>query len=90
MGYINLNTITVPTPQAYSKTDGTRNTENFYYVMLQILDLLKSAGFKIPDKDETDTATVNALVDLMYNGETLDLGPLKITFTGKQITVLTT
>lgn len=88
MAFINLSTITIPTPQAYDDKFDTRNTENFFFVMLQILDLLKTAAFKVPDKDETDTAHILALQDLMYNGETLDLGPLQITFSGKTISVV--
>ena len=87
MAYINLSTLSIPTPQPYSKNDATRNNENFYYVMLQVLDLLKSAAFKVPDKDEAVTETVKALQDLQFNGQVLDLGPLQITFTGKTISV---
>ena len=88
MAYIDLSPLSIPTPQPYSKADATRNNENFYYVMLQVLDLLKAAAFKIPDKNEAVTETVKALQDLQYNGETLDLGPLQITFTGKTISVI--
>jgi len=88
MAYINLSGVTVPTPQPYDDKFDTRNAENFYFVALQIFQLLKDAAFKVPDKDETATETVKAIQDLQYNGETLDLGPLQITFTGKTISVI--
>ncbi len=90
---INLSTllgaITIPAPEAYDPEYPHRNQENFYRSCLQILGQLSAISFEISDSEEAEkSAIVQALQDLQYNGETLDLGPLKITFTGKTITVI--
>jgi hypothetical protein len=57
-----LSPVTIPTPQPYAKNEATRNSENFYYAMLQILQIIQAAGFKFGDvdkatKDGTDIKT---------------------------------
>jgi hypothetical protein len=71
---IPLTTITIPTPQPYSKQEDTRNTENYYYVWLQILQAAKDAGETVTLNPSTaltvDLAElVQAVKDLHFNGE---------------------
>lgn len=83
-----LGAITIPTPEVYDPEFPHRNQENFYRSMLQILQQLSAISFEIADSEETEkNILVSAIQDLKFNGETLDLGPLQITFTGKTISV---
>ena len=77
MAEFTLGSITIPTPQPYDKQDSNRNTENFYYAMLQVLQTIKSAGFKFGDvdnatKDGTDLKTA-------INGISLSVSPTDMT-----------
>jgi hypothetical protein len=52
---------------------------------LDIKTAIDGISLSVSPTDLTDL--IAAIKDLQYNGETLDLGPLKITFTGKTISV---
>mgnify|MGYP001369093493 CR=1 FL=1 len=96
---IPLTTVTIPTPQPYSKDDGTRNQENYYYVWLQILQAAKNAGESVSLNPSTaltvDLAElVQAVKDLHFNGEEISFplpdGPeITLKFTRRSASLLT-
>jgi hypothetical protein len=75
-----LTTITIPTPEPYSKNDATRNQENLAYVQLQILSVAKTNGEAVA---VNLTDVVQAVQDLQFNGQILDFGNLQIRLEGK-------
>jgi hypothetical protein len=44
---IDLSTITIPTPAAYTEDDPLKNLGDLAYVILQILTVAKAAGVKL-------------------------------------------
>lgn len=92
---IQFNLLTIPTPQPYDDKDPHRQQENCYYVLNQILAQLK-ANNETKELNPTLQQTVNvdltdlvdAVRDLKFNGQTLDLGPIKIIFEGQTISVV--
>lgn len=93
MSTFNLTAVTIPTPQPYDDKDPQRQIENLSYVVLQILSQAKLAGFTFNDAQVSLTVDVSgiesAIRDLKYNGEIIDLGPIKLYLTGKTISLLT-
>lgn len=47
MTTIDLSTVTIPTPAAYSDDDPLKNLADIAYVVIQILTLAKAAGVKL-------------------------------------------
>jgi hypothetical protein len=96
---IPLTTITIPTPQPYAKSDATRNTENYYYVWLQILQAAKDAGETVTLNPSTALTVdlsdlTQAVKDLLLNGYELSVplpnGPeLTLKFTSRSLSLLT-
>lgn len=83
-----LTNITIPTPQPYDKNDSNRQRENYYYVMLQLLGVAKTNGETVSFNPSSSLsvdvdAIVQALQDLQYNGEIIDLGELRIRLEGR-------
>jgi hypothetical protein len=92
MADFTLSAVTIPTPEPYDDKDPQRQLENLAFVLLQMIQQAKTAGFVFSDVaanaggvDLTDiTQAVN---DLKYNGEVIDLGPIQIHLTGKTLSV---
>lgn len=70
---IPLTNITIPTPAAYDAADPTKQQENFYYVLNQILTTAKTAGESI---DVNQAALTEAVGDLSFSGERLEIPAL--------------
>ena len=96
---IPLTTITVPTPQPYTKHEPTRNAENYYYVWLQILQAAKTAGESVTLNPSTSLTVdlselTQAVKDLLLNGYELSVplpdGPeLTLKFTSRSLSLVT-
>jgi hypothetical protein len=91
MSTFNLTPVTIPTPQPYDDKDPTRQLENLSYVLLQMLDQAKTAGFTFSDAQaelSVDVSGIEAAIqDLKYNSQVIDLGPIKIFLTGKTVSL---
>lgn len=70
---IPLTNITIPTPAAYDAVDPTKQQENFYYVLNQILTAAKTAEESI---DVNQSALTDAVADLTFSGERLEIPAL--------------
>lgn len=87
---ISLENITIPTPAAYDSADPTKQSENFFYVLNQILATAKTAEEPIT----VNTAPlVQAVKDLMFNGFELSIpileGPeITFKFTSRSLSLL--
>jgi hypothetical protein len=97
MSNVNLSQVTLPTPQPYDRNDSNRQQENFFYVINQILALGKQANWQVPDLQDflpttnsvDITELTQAVQDLQFNGQTIDLGAIKLMFDGKTISIAT-
>lgn len=92
MSTFDLSQVTIPTPQPYDNKDANKQRENLCYVLLQVVSQAKQAGFTLTDTQVSLTVDVtgieDALRDLKYNSEVLDLGPIKIYLTGKTLSLV--
>lgn len=75
MAFIDLSTVSVPTPQPYNDKAPTQNSENFYFAALQILQSLQAASFKVGDKDQANTIA-NAITNLSLSVPPADMTAL--------------
>lgn len=87
MSTFNLSSVTIPTPQPYDDKEPTRQLENLSYVLLQMFDQAKQAGFTFNDATVDVSGIEQAVQDLKYNGQVIDLGPIKIFLTGKTVSL---
>lgn len=97
MATINLNQLTIPIPQPYSRSEPTRNQEDLAFVLLQLLELAKEAGFAVSDQlnitvsgvEVNLTGVENALKDLKFNSLTFDLGDkYRLVFDGRSPSII--
>lgn len=92
---INSAQITVPTPGPYDSTDPDKQRENLAYVALQLCSLAKQAGVKLTYTDDATPVGLRldgvalAVRDLQYNDQVIDLGALKIIFSGRTVSIET-
>ena len=91
---IPLTTITIPTPQPYTKQDATRNNENYYYVWLQILQAAKDANESVTLNPSTSLTVdladlTQAVQDLTFTGEKIEIPALGMTLAklGKTLSI---
>lgn len=84
MAVLSCANLTLPLPAPYDVKDSQKQQENFFYALNQLLMQAKTAGFKIPDKDEITLLTdkidhlvtaINTL-DVSITGTTVDLTAL--------------
>lgn len=75
MADINLQTITIPTPEPYAASDPTKQQENFYYVQLQMLAQAKAneLPFTLDAGSLSLAGLIAAIQDLRFNGQMIDL-----------------
>jgi hypothetical protein len=81
MATVNFTNLTIPTPQPYDKNDGQRQQENFFYVLNQLLVLMKAAGFQLNDVDLSNIKTA-------IQGITLTGGVPDLTTVNAKLTIL--
>lgn len=82
-GKITFSSLTIPTPEPYDKQSPTKQQENYYYVMNQILAQMKANG-ETKDINPSSSQTVNvdltdliaAVQDLAFTGEKIELPAL--------------
>lgn len=75
-------TLIVPTPEPYNETAPNKQRENLAYVALQMIGQMQQTG------DVIEPGLTQAVQDLKYNGQIIDLGPLKIQLTGQTLSIL--
>lgn len=90
MATIDLSLLTIPIPEPYDKNTPTKQQENFFYIVNQILDLMKQESFTIFDSQEPNvnisTAGIKeAIESLQWNDATIDLGPFRIILSSRTI-----
>lgn len=78
---VTFSALTMPTPEPYDSADPNRQRENFYYVLNQILTTLKANSATL------DLDITQAVGDLSFAGEILDMPGLNIRRSGKTLTI---
>lgn len=94
MAEIDLATITIPTPEPYDAEHPHQQRENCGYVLLQMLQQAKTAeaAFELGSASANLgldlLAIASAVQSLQFNSQVIDLGPFKIEFHGKTISLI--
>lgn len=81
MADIVFSTLTIPTPQPYDDAHPHRQRENLFYVLNQIAAQFKTNGVVL------DADLTQAVLDLSYAGQEIDLPGLNIKRSGKVLTI---
>jgi hypothetical protein len=89
MATINLSQLTIPTPQPYDKKDEQCQQENFFYVLNQLLVLMKVAGFQVNDTNLPNIKTAIQGIGLTVNPPDLSAMTQQITTVNLKLDGLT-
>jgi hypothetical protein len=81
MANINFATLTIPTPEPYTKSESTRNVENVCYVLLQMFIQGKANGVVLNDQRLIDIKTA-------IQGISLSVGAADLTTINAELTAI--
>jgi hypothetical protein len=92
---LDFSQLTIPTPEPYDGGAKDKQRENLAYVVLQLIALAKQSGVKLTYTDVDTPPTTGLRLDgielatkeLIWNGQTIDLGPFKIILHNRAILI---
>lgn len=92
-----LSAVTVPPPEPYDAKDDTRQQENFFYALNQVLKEGNTQGLTVAEAlgfgysesagDVDFSELTQAVKDLQFNSTTMDFGPFQLQFDGRSFTL---